>query len=384
MTTAAIDRFLALCVSQSASDTPLPPWPAAWDSTSKLCQQVFDRIEFHGIALVIARHADALAGWPSILREQIRDAARAQSFWELGHRQVLARMVEALAAAGIPSAVTKGTALAYTLYPEPAMRRRGDSDLLLLDAPRARVRKILAANGYRPVGDTRPLQESWSCECPMGFTHVFDLHWQSNASAVIWQCFARGEIGQTTVPLSRVSPSARAIAPTDNVILIAINRALHGQFGYVIGAEKAFEENRLIWALDLDLLSASFDRRAWDVLAETARLSGTSPLVLSALTFAQATLGTAIPADVLAQLAQLPGDAKLLRYLSALPGMARLRLDLSACNTLADKARIAAYTLLPGAEVLHQRFPQATHWPIAALRLRRLLTGMGQLLQGRS
>jgi hypothetical protein len=384
VTTAAIDHFLALFVRQSVRGGALPPWPADWPQTPEFRQSVFDRIAFHGVALVVARQAEAFGQWPGGLREQVQGEARGQSFWELGHRQALARLVEALAAAGVAHVITKGTALAYTLYPEPAMRRRGDSDLLLPGAGRRSLRKVLAANGFRPVGDARPLQESWAHDCPMGFTHVFDLHWQSNASAVISHCFERAGIGSRTVPLPRISPAARAIAPTDNVILIAINRALHGQFGYITGADKAFEEDRLIWAMDFDLLCGSFGQGDWQALMGAVQMSGTAPVVLSALTFAQAALGTAIPAEIMAQLAAVPGDARLLRYLGEMSGMARLRLNLSACQGLTDKLRLTRYTLFPGAEVLHERFPKAAHWPIPALQVRRLLFGIGQLMQGRS
>lgn len=380
MTTAAIDPYLALFVRQSMRGGMLPPWPDDWPKTPEFCRQAFDRIAFHGIALVIAEQAEALSQWPVALRDHIQGEARAQSFWEMSHRQVIARLVGALDAAGAASVITKGTALAYSLYSEPALRRRGDSDLLLLDGKRGPLRKLLEATGFRPVGDARPLQESWAYGCPMGFSHVVDLHWQSNASAVISHCFDRAGIGRRTVPLPRISPAARAIAPTDNVILIAINRALHGQFGYVTGADKAFEENRLIWAMDLDLLCASFGSDDWQALIAAVQTSGTAPVVQSALAFAHAALDTSIPAEVTAAIGQQSGDARLLKYLGALPGMARLRLDLSACPTLADKVRLVRYTLLPGGEVLHERFPQAAHWPIPALRVRRLLAGVGKLM----
>lgn len=384
MTTAAIDRFLALCVRQSQRDQTLPPWPGEWGADDPaLCQMVFDRIAFHGIALLLVYHATALSAWPALLRDTMQAEARAQSFWEMGHRKVLAQLIQTLDTAGITGAVTKGTAMAYTLYAEPALRRRGDSDVLLPGADRRAVGAALAAIGMVRSGDARPLQESWAAQCAMGFTHVFDLHWRGNASAVVSHCHDRAGIGQRTVAMPRVSPAARAIAPTDNAILIAINRAMHLQFGYVSGTAKTFEQDRLIWAVDLDLLSASFGAAEWEALAQAAEASGAAPLVLAALDFAHAVLGTPTPPDIRARLAAHPGDPRLLRYLGALPGIERLRLDLAASPTLADKLRLIRYTLFPGAEVLHERFPAATHWPIPALQARRLVSSAGKLLLGR-
>jgi Uncharacterised nucleotidyltransferase len=364
------------------------PWPADWVATEpgqaeSLHQTMFDRIAFHGIALLIAQQSAALATWPAPLRDLVLAEARGQSFWEMGHCDALARLIEALSAADIPSIVTKGSALAYTLYPEPALRRRGDSDIFLLGADRQAVRKALSAVGMEQMGDARPLQESWAITCAMGFAHVFDLHWRGSASAVVSRCYDRGGIGQRAIPLPRVSPSAQAIAPTDNAIMIAINRALHGQFGYVSGGGKMFENDRLIWAMDLDLLCNAFDESDWQALADTAEASGTAPAVASALGFAQSVLGTAIPPDIRARLTAHPGDPDLLRYLSALSGIDRLRMDLSACRTLKEKLQLVRYILLPGAELLHERFPDATHESIPALRARRLVEGVGKLLMGR-
>lgn len=383
MTTASIDDFLTEFVRRSVRGEPLPACPFSAPASPADCDQAFARIAFHGIALLIAQHPAALKTWPEPLRQQVKAEARAQSFWELSHRQMLASLIKALGDAGVASVVTKGSALAYTLYDEPALRRRGDSDLLLPDADRQTVARALRGIGMEPVGDVRPLQESWAGECTMGFSHVFDLHWRGNASAVISECLDRAGIGQRTVPLPRVSSGARGIAPTDNVILIAINRALHGQFGYISGDDKTFEEDRLIWAVDLDLLCGSFSADDWAGLTEVASASGTAPLVLAALDFAAGTLGTAIPDAVRMALAAQPGDPRLLRYCSTMPGLARLRLDLTACPGLADKLRLTRYTLFPGAEVLHERFPDAAHWPIPALQARRLLAGAGKLVLGR-
>lgn len=388
MTAAAIDQFMALCVRHAVRGGALPPWPddyrkAAPQQADTLYQTAFDRIAFHGIALLIAKQHAALATWPAPLREQVLSEARGQTFWEMGHREALARLIETLSAAGIPSVVTKGSALAYTVYPEPALRRRGDSDIFLLGTDRHAVRRALTAIGMGQIGDARPLQESWAATCAMGFTHVFDLHWRGSASAVVSRCYDRGGIGERAVPLPRVSPSARAIAPTDNAIMIAINRALHGQFGYFSGSAKAFDQDRLIWAMDLDLLCGAFGESDWQALADTAEASGTAPAVASALRFAHDTLGTAIPPDVAARLAAHPGDPHLLRYLGALSGIVRLRLDLSACLTLQEKLRVLRYILFPGTELLHERFPDATHWALPMLRARRLLAGAGKLVTGR-
>lgn len=382
--TDALDRYFAQCLRSAARGEAAPQWPLDWPTTPDFHDAAFARVAFHGAALALLQDPAGLADWPAPVRDQVRDEARLQSFWEMSHRDVLTRMIAALGEAGTTGVITKGTALAYSVYPEPAVRRRGDTDLLLGDVPRKAVRRTLTASGFRITGDARPLQESWACDCPMGFTHVFDLHWRINASAVLARNLEQGGIGTRAVPLPRLCDAARAIAPTDNLILVAINRASHERFGYHSGEAKVFDQDRLIWALDFDLICAGFSTEDWQHLRDTAAASGTSPVVLSALEFAEATLGTAIPDDIRASLAAQPGDAKLLQCLGALRGFDRLRLDLSASPTLIEKLRLAGYTLFPGTEVLHQRFPDATHWPIPALQGRRLVAGMGKMIWRRS
>lgn len=380
----AIDRFLALSLRCAARGETPPAWPQGWPDDTAFHETVFARVAFHGVALALLGGPAALADWPATVSARVREEARGQSFWEMSHRAMAARLMVALAAAGTPGIVTKGTALAYSVYPDPAVRRRGDSDLLLGAVPRKAVRRVLAESGFRPIGDVRPLQETWAARCAMGFTHAFDLHWRISASAMIAHRLERGGIGTRWVPLPRLSEGARAIHPADNLVLVAINRALHHKYGYQSGETKTFEQDRLIWALDLARLCAGFTAADWDHLLATATASGTAPLVLSSLDFMAEATDAAVPAEWRAALARVPGDAELLACMGPLPTSQRLKLDLAASPALADKLRVLFYAILPGTEVLHERYPAAAHWPIPLLHGRRLVAGMGSLLSGRS
>jgi hypothetical protein len=375
-----VDRFLAPALRAAIDRTALPAWPAEWPDTPEWCDAVFARIAFHGLALALLRDPTRLAGWPPVLRDAVQEEARAQSFWERGHREVLARLYAMLGSVGVTGIATKGTALAYSVYPDPALRRRGDSDLLIGEVPLKPLRRALAASGFAPVGDVRPLQESWSATCSLGFTHVFDLHWRISASPVIAAALERGGIGTGTIALPAVGGAARALAPADNLVVAAVNRAMHLRFGYRSGDALLFDADRLIWALDIDLVARGFDDAAWQSLGDVAAASGTAPVVHAALAFAQTRLGTAIPPEVMAALTRAPGDERLLRCIGPLSGFDRLRLELAACPTWRAKLAMAAYTLFPGGEVLRERFPDAVHWPAAVLHARRLLGGAGGLL----
>ncbi|MFN3990808.1 MAG: nucleotidyltransferase family protein [Erythrobacter sp.] len=377
--TQVIDRFLAMSLRSVARGEGLPPWPQDWPDDETFQAAVFARIAFHGVALVLLRGASSQADWPSAISARMRKEAHGQRFWEISHRGLAQRLIAALAAAGAPAILTKGTALAYAIYSDPAERRRGDTDLLLGLAPRKVVRRALRAAGFDQIGDRRPLQETWGATCPAGFFHAFDLHWRASASAVVSQCLERGGVGTRSIALPRLSEQARALCAADNLILIAINRALHLQFGYRSGDDKPFDQDRLIWAMDVSLLCAAFGPDDWDALVAVAAATGTSPLVLSTLQFAEATLAAAVPANVKDALSGQGGDATLLRCLSTRSSGERLRLELAASPGMTAKLRLISYALLPGTEVLHERYPEAAHWPLAALQARRLWDGIGRL-----
>ena len=68
---------------------------------------------------------------PAGARDEIARLAREEALIEPFRREEVVRVLAALAAAGVPALVFKGTALAYTRYPDPALRPRLDTDLFI-------------------------------------------------------------------------------------------------------------------------------------------------------------------------------------------------------------------------------------------------------------
>lgn len=380
MNNAEIDAYLARCVAEIVHAQPVAAWP---DDLSADAATAAARIAFHGIALLIAQAPGALAIWPDELALAVREQAGIQIFWENGHRPAIAALLDALAGAGITALVTKGTALAYSVYPDPAQRRRGDTDIFVPGADRRRVRQVLRSLGFWEAGDLKALQESWQCATPLGFEPAVDIHWRINASAAVSKVLERGLRFGETIGLEQLGPGARAIGPVDNLILTAINRSAHGQFGYHSGKQRVFESDRLIWAVDTHLLTALFGDADWDALAERCARTGTAAIVQDALAFAQRTLGTPIPGPVNEALARAPANRGLSAYYGASSHLWRLRQDMAGCRSLGEAARVLRYVAVPSADFLETRFPDASGWPPAILHLRRWLEGAGKLLTGR-
>lgn len=381
MNSLALDAYLARCTSAILRGEVVPLWPADLSGDSRAAAA---RIGFHGIALLIAQAPGALASWPEELARKLREQAGLQTFWEAGHRAAIARLLEALADAGITAVVTKGTALAYSVYADPAVRRRGDTDIFVPRADRGKVRRVLRACGFWEAGDTKALQESWQADSAIGLEPAVDIHWRINASAAVSRLLEAELRFDSTVPLEKLSPRARGVSPVDNLILTAINRSAHGQFGYFSDSDRIFETNRLVWAIDTHLLARSFGPDEWQTLTDRATRTGTTKLVSDSLAFAERALGTLVPPSITQALAAAPANPDLAAYLGSSSHLWRLKADLAACTSLGELGRVLRYVALPSDEFLQARFPEASGWPRPALHLRRWCEGAGKLLIGRS
>src|SRR5262249_35556323 len=89
--------------------------------------------------------------WPARLRPALDTGAGEYAALEYVQRLETRRLLAGLAGLGIRPILMKGAALAYTVYPEPALRPHADIDLLVAPADRERCTAGLAALGYEPI-----------------------------------------------------------------------------------------------------------------------------------------------------------------------------------------------------------------------------------------
>lgn len=375
-----MDRYLATCVRNFLRSETLPPWPGELIGFE---DHVAARMSFHGITLILWEATECDAQWPGKLRERMRQEATAQTFWEQSHYTIMSDLIEALAEAGIEAALTKGTAIAYSLYPCPAWRRRGDSDIVVFEAKRGRARNVLRRCGFHPVGDRLTLQEVWRKVGRDGFVHLVDLHWRINASSAISRRIEHGGILRNTVSLPALSPCAKAVDPLVNLVLVCINRRLHELHGYISRDEKIANGDRLIWAVDMHFICSMMSPSDWKRLTEFVHLSGSAVPVRTGLEFAHSTLGVEVPREVTEDLSREPGAADLNRHLETVSAWERLRLDIAASASFKEKVGHLKSAVAPGPDKLRERFPDLADWPIAALRARRLFEAGLRMIRGR-
>ena len=174
-----------------------PVWPD--EANPELIDVFLQRSEYHGVQALLYERLHGLPGWPQTLLAALHRQAIAGTMWELRHQQVIAEILVALAGIGIHPVLFKGTALAYSLYDSPALRTRGDTDLIIPLHERERVLDVLASLGFARVLELGELMSYQACltrEAPGGGEHTLDLHWKINNSELLSRLFHYDELRQ--------------------------------------------------------------------------------------------------------------------------------------------------------------------------------------------
>lgn len=345
-------------------------WPfGAWDDAQ--CAAGWRSIAWHGCALAIVEAGNSLADWPEPLRERMREEARLQALWEASHKASLVRVIDTLAASGVDVLVTKGSALAYSLYPDPAQRRRGDSDLLVQPGQLAAARKALKALGLS-CEEPGAMQEVWIDATASGFAHEFDLHWHSASAPAAAALFSPAEALANAVPLPRLAPAARATDPVRTFINDALNQALHARAGYLVEGEHRRGSCRLTWSYGTALQAKAFDEAEWRALAQFAEQRGAVMIALHALEQARSDFAAPVPDHVFAALRAAGKKGAIDRFVFNADGWEHLSANWAQARGWPQRLELLRMAMLPGRAFLEDKYPDAKDWPTAALRLRRL------------
>lgn len=349
------------------------PWAGVGGLLPEEEGRLWDRIRFHGIAYLVAERLESGAASPDELAQRIRTEAQLQAFWEESHASVLRRLFARLQQAGVAALALKGTALAYSLYAEPAARRRGDSDLLVQQRDLAPTRKVLHDLGLYLRRNPHGLQhqETWLCDTGIGFVHAIDLHWQPSESPVMRTAMPADGFFARAQPLGRLHEHARMPSFVDTFIQGAFNQAWHGRHGYLVDGENLVGHGRLIWMIDNARLMATFAPDDWESLTRSARDHGFAPICLAALEQAEGWLGAEAPVEVLDALRKAPQKTVLVKRIESTNLIECFLADLAALPRWRDKAAFILAHALPSRAHVREKYPAQAAWPLPLLYARR-------------
>ena len=174
-----------------------PFWPRAGTNEDSV-EHLLRAAENHGVSGLLfdkARHSPEWERLPETLRQRLHRSAKRAAAREGFLQEETSRDLGALASRRIEGLLLKGTALAYTLYPEPELRPRADVDLLVRDKETAEeawnlLRELGYERGASISGD--PVSHQYTCVrrvTPLAGL-AFDVHWKLSNSNFFAQKFS--------------------------------------------------------------------------------------------------------------------------------------------------------------------------------------------------
>jgi hypothetical protein len=340
---------------------------------------------YHGVLqlLAVALQSKDFEAWPRNLITACRGATRVQAMHELAHRIEIDRVLRELDSAGVKPLLLKGTALAYSHYPSPALRPRGDTDLLIPEKTHTATAHTLYRLGYVKgegvEGKFISSQATWSRTDEYGATHVLDVHWRINNSQVLAKLLAYDELAARAAPLAALGPCARALVPEDALLVACIHRAGHLHAPYHVDGVAHLGIDRLIWLYDIHLLVSRMSAEELDRFAALAVRKRIQSLCHDALLRTGECFATPIPSGVLAQLNHSGPVEPSARYLTG--GRIRLMVeDLRALDAWADRVDWVRELAFPPARYMRWKYRNAGIGWLPILYLRRGLTGIARLI----
>ena len=352
-------------------------------------QRFYDAARYHGVLpLLDAQFArgDIFEAWPRDVVAAWYKSVLACGLREPAQRAEIERVIDALALAGVPPLVLKGTALAYSHYPAPALRPRSDTDLLIPPDQREKTARALAALGYSKGqgvgGEFASYQQTWSRGAGNGIAHHVDVHWRINNSQILAQAMSYDELAARAVPLPALGPRARALAPVDALLFACVHLTGHVNAPYFADNAGQRGAERLIWLYDMHLLFSRMADAEQDEFAALAATKKIKTICRDALQRTQECFATLISQRIVDAL-YAPGPAEpSARYFSGGP-VRQMIGDFLAFECWSDRARWLAEHAFPSQDHMRSKYPEATGTWLPILHLRRLGTGLARMIFAR-
>jgi len=340
--------------------------------------------DLHGCSALLSVPEDMQDDIATTLRAGLRARRIARAMWEQNHRRIAAAALAALEAAGLTPIVMKGSALAWSIYPGPEARIRGDSDILIEETGRDTALRAMTVAGFDMAltagGRVRIGERLFQMADPRGMPHDIDLHWRQNSSQVIGRAFCHAALLAGSEAIPRLAPTARRIGDEDALLIACYHRSLHTEAATTCHLNgRDFETpDRLIWLVDVDLLWRSMSADKRQVFAAAARARGLAAVCARTLRRSRDLLGTPVP-DTILQALEAGGSGAIDRYLTA--GFARRTvMNFLATRGLAGKAAFLRELALPDAEYMRDAFGKQGRGWLPALYVRRLVVRMAELV----
>jgi hypothetical protein len=364
---------------------------SAWADTGQLAGgDLFNAALEHGVHLLLAwrlrQDAAALVVCPEPTQRLFEEALRAEAAIEQVRRRELHRVLDALSDAGVDPLVFKGAALAFTHYPDPVVRPRLDTDLLVRAAEVPDAARALERLGYRAalsitaelLNSPRPAEQvmrfkassqiAYARSDGFGLHHECDLHWQPSIPHVFAPVLPREALDRDAVAVPELGPHARTFGAVHALTLACIHRIAHHH-----GTE------HLLWLYDIHLLVERLSPADADAFVRIAAGTRISGVCLAGLAAAARRFDTRVPERCFARLvddkARDPAAPSAAYLRPRLRKVDVLRADLAALGRWRDQAALVRDHVFPPRGYIERTYEVSTPALLPLLYARRLFSG---------
>ena len=335
--------------------------------------EVLGEIESHRFApfaFDVLAASGHLRAWPDEVRRALQGAASAQAFLCDIRDGELRAILTAIDEAGIRAAVIKGAALAYSHYPRPYLRTRGDTDLAIRAADRHAVSRVLGSIGYEWTGAIDGAlvsqQGQWSKKLSAGVVHIVDVHWRLFNPHVFGGVLPTEELLERAVPLPRLGEHAWSPCVSDALLLACVHRVAHHS-----------GEDDLAWACDIHRLLASLDERDAQTFVDAVTAARVRAVACDGIRSARARFGTMLPAAI-EMLLETADDREEPTAAFLEPGRRQvdvLSSDLRTLRSWPARARLLREHLFPPAAYMTAKYGLRTPALLPIAYARRIVGG---------
>jgi len=332
--------------------------------------------DHHGVGPLVWQALHQRSSRSHGLYEALTAARHVDLAHEMLRGREIARVCAALHARGVHALLVKGAALAYSLYPEPWLRPRVDTDILVAHESFRAADRILRALGYRSAplvstGDFVSHQVAYEHRDPHGLLHVIDLHWKTVNPQALADALPFDLLWRDSVEVRFKELRAHVPSRASSLLLACVHRLGHHQ-----------QHERLVWLYDIHLLAAALDENGWARVVSTARNRGIAAVCRHGLEAAATRLGTALPDAVLGALGTSDRDEPSRTYTERPQRrLDVLRSDLRLLPRWRDRLQLVAEHAFPPASFMMARYEARQRLLLPVLYAHRLAAGAWKWLR---
>jgi len=298
-----------------------------------------DRLDYHGISLLAQ----------NTISEQLNTRKVMMVANEQLKKGALNDLFDALNSANLHNCILfKGSALAYSIYPDPWLRPRADNDLLIDRQDYHVFCEVLQSLGYSKSfaieGNYVSYQSAFSKPLVGHSVMNIDLHWKINNRQCLANSFSVSELLSQGVALTKLSSKISVPCNIDSLLIASLHRLGHHA-----------SQERLTWLYDIHLLSEALSTNDWELLVNKAKEKRLCAITLNALQRCEQVLGSKIPTNVVQDLALQQKEPSRIFLRSDLPEWRYFVNDVQALSSPSAKLGLLRETLFPSTDYIRQQ-----------------------------